>query len=1454
VVLGDDFTNSLIDVGTDGADKILGDYNANRLAGQEGNDTIYGLGGEDIIRGGEGNDTIGITDLDFELIDGGTGNDTLEFIGNGIDLDTTGFAGSSLRSFETIDITGNGANSLNMNFIEVVYLLERQLTEAYEGPVVLTIEGSTGADSSDDTLTLEGPWSLFDSTNANYDTYMLDGIAVKVDNTIAVTVDDWTIPYQGATIDLNAESLPEGLRIDTFTSATNVSGNNGVLSQNTYIIALGDVNGDGLADYGIADYDVNSSSLYWHNRDRTKDNNYTNNYDTNDGGWTSSDERTYNSVDYNYYVTEQSTTIYNGEVFIIYGSSGGHGEIKLTDYTSDQALNIVGSGSDNEKFGSSMSSLGDIDGDGTLDFIVNAPTYSSTLTFTEGGEESLNDLTGGTGYVGGDAAGTYTYSYGPITQNYPFSTPSQYSEKDNLDDWSKDEWSESLNGRQYLFLGSNSYLSTTNAKEVDVTSTTLTNNENNSNSLPTEYELSSDVNYELPDRGSESGGVTTFTYSTNSSIADAVYTGSSNEQLGSNWDPIALGDINGDGYGDFIQNNSGGYIYLGGDIAAGNLGSSRTSSEVPWSETVSVDSTWESITKLGDVDGDGFDDFLLQDDGSDIVYIVHGGDSTWTTFSTSNTHAASDTAPAVTRIFSEPDFNTNGAYSPLGDINGDGFMDILISASHLDDINALNNGAAYVIFGSDDGRWDSDMSLVDLAAKGQGFRIEGAVDKDFLNQYSWTGVGDMNGDGYDDFIVQASGDDEAANGSGGGSSYLILGRKTSEWGDFTTLQVQDYGIQILGSGTDYWTALGDIDGDGLDDVALSGSASAKILYGSTNYSETQTDAWSLLGSGTAMVQYAVDDGQNLTATRGDAVSAILGQDRLIGDLRDNILTGDGGSDVLIGGAGDDVLVAADNNFFKLDGGEGVDTLYLEGSGTINLADRLSANIDSIEMISTTQYDGSTDVATTLILSAGDVRQIASNTNTFVDNATYQTGNTLIIELGDNDELDLRGDNWSYVATTTISSSASTYYVYQDGTNNTYVVTNKNLVGDMIHGTAEADTLTGTGVAEAIFGLAGNDSIDAGADNDTIHDGTGTDSLIGGSGNDIFVMELDGEADTVIGGNGFDLIDLSAMTTPFEIEYMVGGNYSNEKNYTNSELGTLTTSYITGFILGSGDDQILNSQYGVYLDGGDGNDRLEVRDVDTYAKHADTIYGGNGNDTILSWYGDDYIEGGDGNDSINASSGDDTVYGGNGDDNIQGGTGEQYIDGGAGNDTIKTFETGLIGDTVDGGTGDDVMLISSWSTGNINTDTNVFTAVATDRQSSYNGGDGADIVLFTNNNSTVTNKDYVYDFSAHPNTTFSGIEYFKLDTANQRVKLSGEDVSSITTAGNSFVANTSYNGEKILIIDSTADLDSLELTGGHWSAVTDTTAVNGSTDSFSIYKYDYAGTVVYVATDMTATLS
>src|SRR5262249_48367956 len=93
---------------------------AETFVGGQGDDTLAGGGGADAFHGASGDDTIGVSSLDFRLVDGGTGTDTLRLDGAGLHLDLTTLADNRTRGIEQIDLTGSGDNSLTLSVHDVL--------------------------------------------------------------------------------------------------------------------------------------------------------------------------------------------------------------------------------------------------------------------------------------------------------------------------------------------------------------------------------------------------------------------------------------------------------------------------------------------------------------------------------------------------------------------------------------------------------------------------------------------------------------------------------------------------------------------------------------------------------------------------------------------------------------------------------------------------------------------------------------------------------------------------------------------------------------------------------------------------------------------------------------------------------------------------------------------------------------------------------------------------------------------------------------------------------------------------------------------------------------------------------------------------------------------------------------------------------------------------------------
>ncbi len=257
------------------------------------------------------------------------------------------------------------------------------------------------------------------------------------------------------------------------------------------------------------------------------------------------------------------------------------------------------------------------------------------------------------------------------------------------------------------------------------------------------------------------------------------------------------GDVNGDGYADVVvgayENSAraGGagraYVYFGGGRMDG-------SPDLIFTGQAAGDYFGISVAGAGDVNGDRFDDVIIgayQCDagGTDAgqAYVFFGGPSA---------DNRSDLVMTGTSAGDAFGFSV----APAGDVNKDGFADVIVGAYH-NDAAGSDAGRAYVFFGGarPDGR--ADLVLTGEAA-GDAFG------------YSVAGMGDANGDGFADLIVGAYGND--AGGSAAGRAYVYFGGTAPDAvSDFTITgeaTLDNLGYAVSG--------VGDVNGDGLGDAAV----------------------------------------------------------------------------------------------------------------------------------------------------------------------------------------------------------------------------------------------------------------------------------------------------------------------------------------------------------------------------------------------------------------------------------------------------------------------------------------------------------------------------------------------------------------------------------------------------------------------------------------------------------
>jgi hypothetical protein len=441
-----------------------------------------------------------------------------------------------------------------------------------------------------------------------------------------------------------------------------------------------------------------------------------------------------------------------GRAYIFYGGASMNNSADIF-VTGDISLNY---------FGYSVSGGGDINGDGFADMIAGAFGYNSSAgrayvyTNTMRGED-IPDLTM-SGENAGDNFGISVSNAGDVNG-------------DGYDDVIVGAFGHnSFTGKAYIFFGG---VIMNNIADVILTG------ESANSSFGRSVSSAGDVNGDGFDEviiganGYGSSRGRTYIYFGGvvmNNVPDVIFTGNANEDLG--WSVAVAGDVNDDGFSDVIVGCLGlsAYIYYGSvtmdNIADVTMTSIYTGS---WFGT--------TVSSAGDFNNDGFSDVIVGDFGYDSfsgrAYLYYGG-------------ANMNNVPDVT--FTGNTFEHFGwSVSGAGDVNGDGYYDVIVGANKI--YMASAPGSAYIYFGGNNPNNIADV----IFTGGIWFGV------------SVSGFGDVNGDGNSDIII--------------GSDYL---NANIYFGGATMDNIADITLknQLISSFGHSGSIAGDFNGDGFDDAVV----------------------------------------------------------------------------------------------------------------------------------------------------------------------------------------------------------------------------------------------------------------------------------------------------------------------------------------------------------------------------------------------------------------------------------------------------------------------------------------------------------------------------------------------------------------------------------------------------------------------------------------------------------
>jgi VCBS repeat-containing protein len=276
-----------------------------------------------------------------------------------------------------------------------------------------------------------------------------------------------------------------------------------------------------------------------------------------------------------------------------------------------------------------------------------------------------------------------------------------------------------------------------------------------------------------------------------------------------------------------------------------------------------------SLAGPGDMNGDGRADLAVASGGAYLYSQTPGAVDVLfgRTATTAIPLGADPPAGGGFRITPAADLVQIGqSTAAVGDVNGDGLGDLLIG-TQTRDAQGRFAGTSFLVFGKPD---DTSVPLDALAATGAGFRIDGAFAVSgptvaFAPDIV-AAAGDVNGDGLADLLVSNVG--PAVTDS---LVAVIFGKAGSATVDLAGFDAAGQGFRIL---TGEWvmrmTGLGDVNGDGLADIALARGPGSAVLV-DVVYGKADSAAIDLMPGAAGVPGFRVTDATGLLP-RTDRVS------------------------------------------------------------------------------------------------------------------------------------------------------------------------------------------------------------------------------------------------------------------------------------------------------------------------------------------------------------------------------------------------------------------------------------------------------------------------------------------------------------------------------------------------------------------------------------------------------